>query len=107
MVQTTFREYTFHRGTAKARLRPVERKDWGMIVTWWNNPELKRLYDMHFMDQTFADAEKWFTRQGLQEDERKARSFVIEVEKTGSGSRWVRRNFSTNARAIERRNSAF
>ena len=76
-------EFVFERGEKKGRLRPVTRKDWAQIVGWWNDAEVRRLFDVHFVDQTFSDAEKWFARTNSPEDERLPRSFVVEVEIDG------------------------
>ena len=78
-------EFVFQRGEKKGRLRPVNRKDWAQIVGWWNDPEVRRLFDVHFVDQTFSDAEKWFSKSGA-EDEKLPRSFVIEVDEDG---KWI------------------
>jgi len=82
---TNIIDFVFHRGEKKGRLRPVNRKDWGPIVGWWNDPEVRRLFDVHFVDQTFSDAEKWFAKSGSAEDEKFPRSFVIEVDEDGKG----------------------
>ena len=79
-------EFVFQRGDAKGRLRPVTRKDWGQIVGWWDDPEVRRLFDVHFVDQTFSDAEKWFAKSGSEEEGKLPRSFVIEVD---SGGKWT------------------
>lgn len=79
-------DFVFFRGERKGRLRPVNRKDWGQIVGWWNNPEVRRLFDVHFVDQTFSDAEKWFAKTNSPDEEKKPRSFVIEVEEQ---AKWV------------------
>ena len=76
---TELMEYKFRHGENKARLRPIARRDWEKVVGWWNDPEVKRLFDVHFVDQTFADAEKWFSRTNSPDDEKHARSFIIEV----------------------------
>ena len=76
-------DFVFNRGEKKGRLRPVSRKDWGQIVGWWNDPDVRRLFDVHFVDQTFSDAEKWFAKNGSGEDEKLPRSFVIEVDDDG------------------------
>lgn len=82
MANTTI-EFLFQRGDKKGRLRPVNRNDWAQIVGWWNDPEVRRLFDVHFVDQTFSDAEKWFAKTGSGEDDRLPRSFVIEIEDGG------------------------
>jgi RimJ/RimL family protein N-acetyltransferase len=76
-------EFVFHRGEKKGRLKPVSRKDWAQIVGWWNDPEVRRLFDVHFVDQTFSDAEKWFARTNSPDDEKLPRSFVVEVDEDG------------------------
>jgi len=76
-------DFAFQRGKKKGRLRPVSRKDWALIVGWWNDPEVRRLFDVHFVNQTFSDAEKWFSKSESGQDERLPRSFVIEVEDEG------------------------
>lgn len=76
-------DFVFQRGERKGRLRPVNRKDWGQIVGWWNDGEVRRLFDVHFVDQTFSDAEKWFARSGSSGEEKLPRSFVIEVDESG------------------------
>ena len=76
-------EFVFQRGDKKGRLRPVTRKDWAQIVGWWNDPEVRRLFDVHFVDQTFSDAEKWFAKSGSEEEAKLPRSFVIEVDVDG------------------------
>jgi RimJ/RimL family protein N-acetyltransferase len=86
MSTTYIIDFVFSRGERKGRLRPVNRKDWGQIVGWWNNPEVRRLFDVHFVDQTFSDAEKWFSKMNSPDEEKKPRSFVIEVEEQG---KWV------------------
>ena len=75
-------EFMFARGERKGRLRPVNRNDWAQIVGWWNDPEVRRLYDVHFVNQTFSDAEKWFLKETGEQD-RKPRSFVVEVDQNG------------------------
>ena len=79
-------DFVFQRGEKKGRLRPVNRNDWALIVGWWNNPEVRRLFDLHFVDQTFSDAEKWFAKSGTGGDEKLPLSFVIEIEKEG---KWI------------------
>lgn len=76
-------DFVFQRGERKGRLRPVTRKDWAQIVGWWNDTEVRRLFDVHFVDQTFSDAEKWFARSGSTEEVKLPRSFVMEVESEG------------------------
>jgi RimJ/RimL family protein N-acetyltransferase len=83
MSDSTIIDFVFHRGERKGRLRPVNRKDWGQVVGWWNDPEVRRLFDVHFVDQTFSDAEKWFARTNSPDEEKLPRSFVIEVEEAG------------------------
>jgi RimJ/RimL family protein N-acetyltransferase len=85
-MATNIIEFVFQRGEKKGRLRPVSRNDWAQIVGWWNDGEVRRLFDVHFVDQTFSDAEKWFSKVGSGEDERLPRSFVIEVDESG---KWV------------------
>ncbi len=85
-MSTHIIEFVFQRGDKKGRLRPVNRKDWAQIVGWWNDPEVRRLFDVHFVDQTFSDAEKWFAKAGSEEEEKLPRSFVIEVDLDG---KWV------------------
>jgi RimJ/RimL family protein N-acetyltransferase len=79
-------DFNFERGQRKGRLRPVNRNDWAKIVGWWNDPEVRRLFDVHFVNQTFADAEKWFANSGTGHDEKLPLSFVIEVEE---GGKWL------------------
>ena len=74
--------FVFQRGDRKGRLRPVNSNDWAQIVGWWNNPDVRHLYDVHFVNQTFSDAEKWFLKETGEQD-RKPRSFVIEVDIDG------------------------
>jgi len=85
-MSTTIIEFVFQRGEKKGRLKPVSRKDWSQIVGWWNDPEVRRLFDLHFVDQTFSDAEKWFSKSGSNEEEKLPPSFVIEVEEAG---KWI------------------
>ncbi len=82
-MSTNIIEFVFNRGETKGRLRPVNRKDWAQIVGWWNDGEVRRLFDVHFVDQTFSDAEKWFARTNSPDDEKLPRSFVIEVDEAG------------------------
>ncbi len=86
VMATNIIEFVFQRGEKKGRLRPVNRKDWAPIVGWWNDPDVRRLFDVHFVDQTFSDAEKWFAKNGSGEDDKLPRSFVIEVDEEG---KWV------------------
>jgi RimJ/RimL family protein N-acetyltransferase len=76
-------DFVFQRGEKRGRLRPVSRNDWAIIVGWWNNSEVRRLFDVHFVDQTFSDAEKWFSKSESGEEEKPPRSFVIEVDDQG------------------------
>jgi len=76
-------DFVFNRGEGKGRLRPIHRNDWAMVVGWWNDPEVRRLFDIHFVNQTFADAEKWFSKSETGEGEQMPRSFVIEVDSKG------------------------
>jgi len=80
---TNIIDFMFQRGEQKGHLRPVNRNDWAQIVGWWNDPEVRRLYDVHFVNQTFSDAEKWFRKSETGEEDREPRSFVIEVEING------------------------
>jgi RimJ/RimL family protein N-acetyltransferase len=80
---TNIIDFVFQRGEQKGHLRPVSRNDWAQIVGWWNDPEVRHLYDVHFVNQTFSDAEKWFRKSETGEEDRQPRSFVIEVEING------------------------
>lgn len=79
-------DFVFQRGERKGRLRSIRRNDWAIVVGWWNDPEVRRLFDSHFVNQTFADAEKWFSKSETGESDQLPRSFVIEVEEKG---KWI------------------
>jgi RimJ/RimL family protein N-acetyltransferase len=75
-------EFEYHRGAGKARMRPVQQADWNRIVGWWNDSEVQRLFDSHFVNQTFSDVEKWFKKRE-QWEETAPKSFIVEVEEQG------------------------